>query len=78
VDSGAAENLIQDAGWVGGQHLWVLLTHWICENALLRRSALISAAVMPARIELMHIIRKGQWWAAGHLRPAQQFYSLAA
>jgi putative transposase len=37
-----------------------------------------SAAVTLAGIELMHMIRKGQLRAAGQLRPAQQFYSLAA
>jgi putative transposase len=36
-----------------------------------------SAAVTLAGIELMHTIRKGQMKAAGRLRPAQQFYSLA-
>jgi putative transposase len=29
-------------------------------------------------IELMHMIRKGQLRTTGKLRPAQQFYSLAA
>jgi putative transposase len=37
-----------------------------------------SAAVTLAGIELMHMIRKGQLKAAGRLRPAQQFYSLAS
>ena len=37
-----------------------------------------SAAVTLAGIELMQMIRKGQLKAAGHLRPAQQFYSLAS
>jgi putative transposase len=36
-----------------------------------------SAAVTLAGIKLMHMIRKGQSKAAGRLRPAQQFYSLA-
>lgn len=36
-----------------------------------------SAAVTLAGIEIMHVIRKGQLCAAGKLRPAQQFYSLA-
>ena len=36
-----------------------------------------SAAVTLAGIELMHMIRKGQLLAAGKLRPAQHFYSLA-
>jgi putative transposase len=36
-----------------------------------------SAAVTLAGIELMHMIRKGQLKAAGHLRQAQQFYALA-
>jgi len=36
-----------------------------------------SAAATLAGIELMHMIRKGQLWATGKLRPAQQFYSLA-
>jgi putative transposase len=37
-----------------------------------------SAAVTLVGIELMHMIRKGQLRAAGQLRPAQQFSSLAA
>ena len=37
-----------------------------------------SAAATIAGIELMHMIRKGQLPATGKLRPAQQFYSLAA
>jgi putative transposase len=37
-----------------------------------------SAAVTLAGIELMHMIRKGQLRASDQLRPAQQFYSLAA
>ena len=37
-----------------------------------------SAAVTLAGIELMHMLRKGQLKAAGRLRPAQQFYSLAS
>ena len=37
-----------------------------------------SAAVTLAGIELMHMIRKGQLTAAGRLRPANQFYSLAS
>jgi putative transposase len=37
-----------------------------------------SAAVTLAGIEFMHIIRKGQLRAAGRLRPANQFYSLAS
>lgn len=36
-----------------------------------------SGAVTLAGIEFMHTIRKGQLKAAGRLRPAQQFYSLA-
>ncbi|MGH7121883.1 MAG: IS6 family transposase [Acetobacteraceae bacterium] len=36
-----------------------------------------SAAVPLAGIEIMHMICKGQLRAAGKLRPAQQFYSLA-
>ena len=36
-----------------------------------------SAAITLAGIELTHMIRKGQLKAAGKLRPAQQFYSLA-
>jgi putative transposase len=36
-----------------------------------------SAAVTLAGIEIMHMIRKRQLRAAGKLRPAQQFYSLA-
>jgi putative transposase len=37
-----------------------------------------SAAVTLAGIELLHMIRKGQLRAAGRLRPANQFYSLAS
>ena len=40
--------------------------------------SLWSAAVTLAGIELMHMIRKGQLRAAGRLRPANQFYSLAS
>jgi len=36
------------------------------------------AAITIAGIEIMHMIRKGQLSARGKLRPAQQFYSLAA
>jgi putative transposase len=36
-----------------------------------------STAVTLAGVELMHMIRKGQLKAAGRLRPASQFYSLA-
>jgi putative transposase len=37
-----------------------------------------SAAATLSGIELMHMIRKGQLQTTGKLRPAQQFYSLAA
>jgi putative transposase len=37
-----------------------------------------SAAATLSGIELMHMIRKGQSRARGELRPAQQFYALAA
>jgi len=37
-----------------------------------------SAAATLAGVELMHMIRKGQLRTTGKLRPAQQFYSLAA
>jgi putative transposase len=37
-----------------------------------------SAAATLTDIELMHMIRKGQLRTKGKLRPAQQFYSLAA
>jgi transposase-like protein len=37
-----------------------------------------SAAATLAGIEIMHMIRKGQLRMIGKLRPAQQFYSLAA
>jgi len=37
-----------------------------------------SATATLAGVELMHMIRKGQLRATGKLRPAQQFYSLAA
>ena len=36
-----------------------------------------SAAVTPAGVELMHMIRKGQLLLRGELGSAQQFYSLA-
>jgi putative transposase len=36
-----------------------------------------SAAVTIAGIEIMHMIRKGQFRSTGKLRAAQQFYSLA-
>src|ERR1700710_3120708 len=36
-----------------------------------------SAAVTLAGIELMHMIRKGQWRTPGKMWPARQFYSLA-
>jgi putative transposase len=35
------------------------------------------AAVTLARIELMHMIRKGQLQMTGEVYPARQFYSLA-
>jgi transposase-like protein len=37
-----------------------------------------SAAATLSGIELMHMIRKGQMRTANEMRPAQQFYSLAA
>jgi putative transposase len=37
-----------------------------------------SAAATLAGVELMHMIRKGQLRATGKLRPAKQFYALAA
>lgn len=37
-----------------------------------------SAAATLSGIELMHMIRKGQSRTRGKLRPAQQFYALAA
>ena len=37
-----------------------------------------SAAATLAGVEVMHMIRKGQMRARGKLRPAQQFYALAA
>ena len=37
-----------------------------------------SAAATLGGIELMHMIRKAQLRTTGKLRPAQQFYSLAA
>jgi putative transposase len=40
--------------------------------------SLWSAAVTLVGIEFMHMIRKGQLTAAGRLRPANQFYSLAS
>jgi putative transposase len=36
-----------------------------------------SAAVTLARIEIMHMIRKGQLALIGELSPARQFYLLA-
>ena len=37
-----------------------------------------AAATLAGRVEVMHMIRKGQMRARGKLRPAQQFYALAA
>jgi transposase-like protein len=37
-----------------------------------------SATATLAGVELMHMIRKGQLRATSKLRPAQQFYSVAA
>jgi len=37
-----------------------------------------SAAATLAGVEVMHMIRKGQMRTTGKLRPAQQFYALAA
>ncbi|BDV36109.1 hypothetical protein SS37A_36390 (plasmid) [Methylocystis iwaonis] len=37
-----------------------------------------SAAATLAGVELMHMIRKGQLQTTGKLRPAKQFYALAA
>jgi len=37
-----------------------------------------SAAATLAGVELMHMIRKGQLQTTGNLRPAKQFYALAA
>jgi hypothetical protein len=36
-DSGAAADVIQAAGWSGGQRAWEVPTRWICGNVLLRR-----------------------------------------
>ena len=47
-------------------------------RAMLGFKSFRSAVVTLAGIELMHMIRKGQLRAAGQLRRAQQFYSLAA
>ena len=47
-------------------------------RAMLGFKAFWSAAITIAAIEIMHMIRKGQWRSTGKLRPAQQFYSLAA
>jgi putative transposase len=47
-------------------------------RAVLGFKALRSAAITIADIEIMHMIRKGQLRSTGKLRPAQQFYSLAA
>ena len=47
-------------------------------GAMLGFKAFWSAAITIAGIEIMHMIRKGQLRSAGKLRPAQQFYSLAA
>jgi hypothetical protein len=33
-DSGATADVIQAAGWSGGQPAWELPTHLICENGL--------------------------------------------
>ena len=45
---------------------------------MLRFKSFRSAAATLAGIELMHMIRKGQLRMTDALRPAQQFYSLAA
>jgi transposase-like protein len=47
-------------------------------RAMLGFKAFGSAAITIAGIEIMHMIRKGQLRSTGKLRPAQQFYSLAA
>src|ERR1700733_718819 len=47
-------------------------------RAMLEFKAFWSAAITIAGIEIMHMIRKGQLRSTGKLRPAQQFYSLAA
>ena len=47
-------------------------------RAMLGFKAFWSAAITIAAIEIMHMIRKGQLRSTGKLRPAQQFYSLAA
>ena len=47
-------------------------------RAMLGFKAFWSAAIPIAGIEIMHMIRKGQLRSTGKLRPAQQFYSLAA
>src|SRR5271170_987886 len=47
-------------------------------RAMLGFKAFWSAAITIAGIEIMHMIRKGQLRSTGKLRPAQQFYSLAA
>ena len=47
-------------------------------KAMLGFEAFWSAAITIPGIEIMHMIRKGQLRSTGKLRPAQQFYSLAA
>jgi putative transposase len=47
-------------------------------RAMLGFKAFWSAAITIAGIEIMHMIRKGQLRSTGKLRPAQQFYALAA
>jgi putative transposase len=47
-------------------------------RAILGFKAFWSAAITIAGIEIMHMIRKGQLQSTGKLRPAQQFYALAA
>jgi MFS family permease len=47
-------------------------------RAMLGFKAFWSAAIIIPGIEIMHMIRKGQLRSAGKLRPAQQFYALAA
>ena len=47
-------------------------------RAMLGFKAFWSAAITIAGVEIMHLIRKGPLRSTGKLRPAQQFYPLAA
>jgi hypothetical protein len=57
--SGAGENLIQAAGWSGGQHAWVDHIRWICVNACttLNLRKFEAHRLMKRGYEILHIER---------------------